>query len=450
MTYNLQQTIFTKMPIVNQTSALEIFDQMDDILEFCVRRIVGLRSTVFCLVDISAEIGSSLTHGRLIFNRPAGVVEEVTEEPKPEKVKTPKSYGSSSRFEDLLTYNNESDHESIVFLKKIFKIYNCWTAGFVKVEDILGLNLCRATYENIIQDFLVRTKDYQGLCLKFSRLREEFFEQNTEDSDIAAKITEVEDRLTQIESNVGCERSRLFSIRHQVQTEMNRYKKLKENVYHAYLRIVYKVAREKATAEQQVLENFQNGSIGLLRAISTYNPTRGVFSSYAKTWTLQHILLKLKEEANAIRLPISIWQTNNDIAGIQTRLASDANDYVVEVDVLAEESGLEQDRVQKVSDYFNSTRVVSMENQNSLDSSSQESRKEESYDPYEPLPFIDAHIDLLTPRQSFIIFLVYGMYERLPGDLPDDLLDLAKERLRQKIAEKLYSATTALKSQESS
>ena len=447
MTYNLQQTIFTKMPIVNQTSALEIFDQMDDILEFCVRRIVGFRSTVFCLVDISAEIGSSLTHGRLIFNRPAGAVEEVSDEPKPEKVKTPKSYGSSSKFEDLLTYNNESDHESIVFLKKIFKIYNCWTAGFVKVEDILGLNLCRATYENILQDFLVRTADYQQLCLSFSRLRESFFENDgiVEDTDLSSRLSEIEDKMLEIETLVGCDRSKLFAISHQIKTEMARYKKLKENVYHAYLRIVYKVAREKATAEQQVLENFQNGSIGLLRAISTYNPTRGVFSSYAKTWTLQHILLKLKEEANAIRLPISIWQTNNDIAGIQTRLASDANDYVVEMDVLAEESGLEQDRVQKVSDYFNSTRVVSMENQNSMDSSSQESRKEDSYDPYEPLPFIDAHIDLLTPRQSFIIFLYYGMYERLPGDLPDDSLDLAKERLRQKIAEKLYSVPPSTK-----
>ena len=440
MTYNLQQTIFTKMPVVNQNEVLEIFDQMDEILEFCVRRIVGFRSTIFCLVDISSEIGSSLTHGRLIFNRPAGAVDKEYKSTAKTK-KTSKTYGCSSKLEDLLTYNNESDVDSVNFLKKIFKIYNCWTTGYVNVDDVLGLNLCRATYESIIHDFLFKTSDYSNLCFRSSKLRENFHEVSDFDASAAlsVQISDVEEKLSFIEKFIGCDRSKLFSVHTQLQNEMKRYNELKETVYHAYLRIVYKVAREKATAEQQVLENFQNGSIGLLRAISTYNKGRGVFSSYAKTWTLQHILLKLKEEANAIRLPISIWQTNNDLNDIQNKMHIDNSDFI-EVEDLAEQSGLDPDRVIRVSDYFNSTRVVSMESQNSLDSSGQENRREESYDPYEPAAFIDAHIDLLTPRQSFILFLIYGMYERLPGIIPEDSSLLAKERLRQRVAYRLYGS----------
>lgn len=437
MTYNLQNIIFNKMPVINQTEALGIFTQMDEILEYCICRLYGLKSTVYCLVDISTEIGSSLTHGRLIFNRPPTDDDKLDEKPKE---KHDKNYGSSAKLEDLLTYDNDPDIDAIKFLCKIMKVYNCWTTGKVDINDFFDLNLCRATYEYIVQDFIELTKDYVSLCSQESRLRELLYD--IADVESASKLGEgirqIQELRFRIESVIGCSHNKLFSLCQEINHEMKRYKYLKERIYKSYLRIVYKAAKEKARAEQQVLENFQNGSIGLLRAISTYNSNRGVFSSYAKTWTNQHILLKLKEEANAIRLPISMWQTNNDLDSIQNRLVSSSDNSPLDPEVLAEASGLGTDRVLKVFEYFNSSHVVSMENQNSIDASNSEGKREESYDPYEPMPFIDAHIDLLTPRQSFILFLTYGMYERLPGQVPEDPQQISKEKLRQKLAKKLY------------
>lgn len=442
MTFSLQNTIFNTMPIINQVDALDLFQEMDATMWYCIGRIVGLESTVSGLVDISAEIAASLTHGRIIFNREAKAEPKVKADPG---AKAPKNYGASAKLEDLLLHSNAPDVDSVEFLRKIFKIFNLWSGGKVSLQDLRNLKLCRATYELLVRNFMRMTESYTDLCLKAAQLRERLHDCDPESATaLASELGDTEIKMLQVETKVGCSRTSLFGLRLQVQNEMEHYAYCRHIIYSAYLRVVYKEAREKATVEQQVLENFQNGSIGLLRAISNYNPGRGVFSSYAKTWALQMIRLKLKEEANTIRLPISMWQVSNDLGKIVHRLAAENEDHTVETEKVAEEAGLGSDRVMKVFDYFQNSKVISVENQLSLDSNG---NGEESYDPYEGAPFIDDHLGALTERQAFILNLSYGMFERLPGDLPTDPLRLQREAVRQKLALRAQGRTKTLNSE---
>ena len=58
------------------------------------------------------------------------------------------------------------------------------------------------------------------------------------------------------------------------------------------LRLVVKIAMEYRTAWQNVMDIIQEGNIGLMRAVSKYDPSKGAKLSYYASWWIKSYILK--------------------------------------------------------------------------------------------------------------------------------------------------------------
>ncbi len=60
----------------------------------------------------------------------------------------------------------------------------------------------------------------------------------------------------------------------------------------ANLRLVVKIAMEYRSAHQNVMDLIQEGNIGLMKAVSKYDPTKGAKLSYYASWWIKSYILK--------------------------------------------------------------------------------------------------------------------------------------------------------------
>jgi RNA polymerase primary sigma factor len=79
-------------------------------------------------------------------------------------------------------------------------------------------------------------------------------------------------------------------------------KDAREQVINCNQRLVFTVAKKYASNETQVLDLVGEGTMGLIRAIETYDPTKGFrFITYAIWWIRQFIQLYLMDKGQLVR-----------------------------------------------------------------------------------------------------------------------------------------------------
>ena len=123
-------------------------------------------------------------------------------------------------------------------------------------------------------------------------------------------------------------------------------------------RLVMKNAKSYAYRDLEITDLFQEGCIGLVKAIRRYDYRRGYkFSTYATWWIKQSVSRNLGNERN-IRLPDAVSALLRKMARVEGQLAQSLGRESIEPDEVAAEMDISADKVRDLRQIRNDTQSL--------------------------------------------------------------------------------------------
>lgn len=201
------------------------------------------------------------------------------------------------------------------------------------------------------------------------------------------------------------------------------------------LKLVITIAKSYASYGVPFLDLIEEGNLGLIKAVSRFDPEKGFrFSTYSSWWIRQAIVRAISNYSRTIRIPIHVFQLMSKYVGIEKSTKHGTSEEK------ASALGISRKRFKTLEQLVRNIRALDLSS--SIDTYSQLATNMEAVDPSNPEKIVlsqieheelSALLDRLSEREKLIIKVRYGFEDGVPRTLAETgkLIHVSRERVRQ-------------------
>lgn len=216
----------------------------------------------------------------------------------------------------------------------------------------------------------------------------------------------------------------------------------KNRLITANLRLVINIAKNYVGRGMFLLDLIQEGNLGLIKAVSKFDYTKGFkFSTYATWWIRQSITRAIADQARTIRIPVHMVETINKMTRVQRQLVQELGREPTAEEISDKMDGaLSPERIREIQSI--AVDPVSLETPIGEEDDSRlgdfiEDKSTESPTEYATKSLLKdelyAVMKDLTDREERVLRLRYGLDDNRPHTLEEvgKEFGVTRERIRQ-------------------